>query len=94
MATDLAEWLVMKGIPFREAHSIVGKIVVILEEKGTNFKELTLEMLKEINPVFDEFALECLDITTALKRKKTYGSTNPQQVKKRIQFWKRKIPLS
>ncbi len=94
MATDLAEWLVMKGIPFREAHSIVGKIVVILEEKGTNFKELTLEMLKEINPVFDESALECLDITTALKRKKTYGSTNPQQVKKRIQFWKRKIPLS
>jgi argininosuccinate lyase len=91
MATDLADWLVMKGIPFREAHSIVGKIVVMLEEKGTNFKDLTLEMLKEVNPVFDKSALECLNISTALKRKKTYGSTNPQQVKQRIQFWKRKI---
>ena len=89
MATDLADWLVMKGIPFREAHSIVGKIVVMLEEKGTNFKGLRLEMLKEINPVFDKFALDCLNIKTALKRKKTFGSTNPQQVKKRIQYWKK-----
>ena len=89
LATDLADWLVMKNIPFREAHNIVGKIIVLLEAKGENFKGLTLDMMKKVNPIFDESALKCLDITTSLSRKKTFGSTNQKEVQKRITFWKK-----
>jgi argininosuccinate lyase len=88
LATDLADWLVLKGVPFRDAHDIVGKIIMMLDDKGTNFKGLTLEMLREINPVFDKSALDCLDISTAINRKKTSWSTNPGEVKKRIKYWK------
>ncbi len=86
LATDLADWLVLKGIPFREAHHIVGKVVQKLESENRNFKNLTLNELKEINSIFDESALECLDINTSLNRKLTYGSPNPSFVKERIEL--------
>ncbi len=86
LATDLADWLVVKGVPFREAHNIVGKVVHKLECENKNFKNVTVEELKQINYIFDESALECLNINTSLKRKKTYGSPNPDFVKERIEL--------
>ncbi len=91
LATDLADWLVLKGIPFRKAHEIVGTIVKSLEEKNLNFIGVTLDFLKSINPIFDENALECLDIATSLRRKKTFGSPNPEIVKERIKFWNKEL---
>ena len=87
LATDLADWLVLKGIPFREAHHIVGEVVKKLEENGENFSAVKIDLLKEINPIFDETALECFNIKTALQRKQTYGSPNPKIVEERINFW-------
>ena len=91
LATDLADWLVLKGVPFREAHGIVGKVVQKLESENRNFKDVTVEELKDINPIFDETALECLDINTSLKRKKSYGSPNPDFVKERIDMLLKKM---
>lgn len=91
LATDLADWLVMKGMPFRESHHVAGEIVKLLERDNKNFKDITLEMLKKINPIFDKTALESLNISTAIDRKKTSGSTNPREVKKRIKYWKKKL---
>jgi argininosuccinate lyase len=91
LSTDLADWLVLKSIPFREAHEIVGKVVQKLEEEDRNFSTVTLKELKDINPVFDESALECLDITKSLEKKKSYGSPNPEIVKSRIEFWKQNL---
>ncbi|MGE5352686.1 MAG: argininosuccinate lyase [Acidobacteriota bacterium] len=91
LATDLADWLVLKGVPFREAHKIVGRLVAYAEAKGGNFSNLTLEEMKEINPVFDSSALECLNISSALERKKTYGSPNPVMVKEQIDLWKKTL---
>ncbi len=85
LATDLADWLVLKGMPFREAHSVVGKVVKYAEDSNKKFDQLTLNELKNINQVFDETALECFDIKTSLNRKKTYGSPNPVFVKKQIE---------
>jgi argininosuccinate lyase len=87
LATDLADWLVLKGVPFREAHSIVGRVVKYAEEKGKKFDLLTLEELKNIHQAFDESALDCFNIKTSLKRKKTYGSPNPGIVEKEIAKW-------
>ena len=91
LATDLADWLVLKGIPFRKAHEIVGRVVKGLEEKSQNFSGVTMDYLKSIDQIFDETALECLDITTSLERKKTFGSPNPAIVKKRIEYWNKKL---
>ncbi len=87
LATDLADWLVLKGISFRNAHKIVGEIVILLENEGKNFDNIDISFLKNINPVFDETALECLNINSSLLRKRTYGSPNPSLVKERITYW-------
>jgi len=91
LATDLADWLVLKEIPFREAHHIVGRLVTYCEEKNITFKDVKLEDLKTIDEVFTEEALKCFDIKTSLKRKKTYGSPNPELVKEQINIWNKKL---
>ena len=90
-ATELAEWLVLKGIPFREAHSIVGEIVRLAEEKNLKLNQLSIEQLKNINSIFDETALDLFTIENALYRKKTPGSPNPDMVKKEIERWKKSL---
>jgi argininosuccinate lyase len=94
LATDLADWLVLKGVPFREAHRIVGKVVKMLEDAGRNFKEIKTGELKKIDEIFDETALAVLNIKTALERKKTFGSPNPDIVLERIIFWKKELNIS
>jgi argininosuccinate lyase len=91
LATDLADWLVLQGIPFRKAHEIVGNVVKFLEEKGRNFKNISLDELLTINPVFNAEALNCLNIKTALERKKTFGSPNPLLVDEMIKSWEHKL---
>jgi len=88
-ATELAEWLVIRGIPFRESHSIVGKVVQLAEEKNVKLNELKVDELKNINPVFDETALEVFTVKDALYRKKTFGSPNPDIVRTEIKKWKK-----
>ena len=90
-ATELSEWLVVKGIPFRESHSIVGKVVQLAEEKNQKLNELTIDELKNINPIFDETALEVFTVKDALYRKKTFGSPNPDMVKAEIEKWKTRL---
>ncbi len=91
LATDLADWLVLKGTPFREAHKIVGNVVAKLEYEGKNFSSASLEDLKSVSQIFDKSAMECLDMNSSLEKKKTFGSPNPQIVKERINFWKQKL---
>jgi argininosuccinate lyase len=91
LATDLADWLVIKNVPFREAHKIVGNVVKKFESEGRNFKSAKLSDLISVSNVFDESALECLNMETALRRKKTSGSPNPDDVAERIEFWKNKL---
>jgi len=93
LATDLADWLVLKGIPFRDAHEIVGNVVKYAEENNKTFGSITLDELKKVNAIFDESALECFNLETALQRKKTFGSPNPTLVKEQIEFWKKNLEL-
>lgn len=91
LATDLVDWLVLKNIPFREAHKIVGTLVKYCEDNSKTFGSISLKEIQSINKIFDETALECLNIKTSLQRKKTYGSPNPDFVKEQIANWKRKF---
>ena len=87
-ATELAEWLVIKGVPFRESHHIVGEVVKVAEDNNLKLHQLTIEQLQSINSVFDETALEVFKVDGALYRKKTYGSPNPDMVRDEITKWK------
>jgi len=91
LATDLADWLVLKGIPFREAHNIVGRLVTYCEEKNITFKDVGINDLKLIHEIFTEDALNCFDIKSSLKRKLTFGSPNPELVEKQINKWIEKL---
>lgn len=91
LATDLADWLVLKNIPFRKSHEIVGLIVKYAEEKNVKLNQLSLDELKKINPTFDESALNIFQIKNALSRKQTIGSPNPILISKQIKMWKERL---
>lgn len=88
-STELAEWLVIKGVPFRDSHHIVGEVVKIAEDSNVKLHQLSIEQLKNINPIFDETALEVFKVEGALYRKKTVGSPNPDLVRLEIDKWKK-----
>lgn len=77
-ATELANYLVRKGLPFREAHQIVGQIV------ACNYNEITLALLRKHSKEFDRDALSLLDPKEVVKAKASYGSTSLDQVKEQI----------
>ncbi len=93
LATDLTDWLVLQGIPFREAHKIVGELVKFAEKENKKFNALSVEDMKRVNPVFDNSALEAIQLEGALDRKKTKGSPNPDFIRNEIEKWKIELDL-
>ncbi len=85
LATDLANYLVQKGVPFREAHHIVGSLVGYVLERGKRMEELTLEELKKFSDLFGENALELLKPSVVADRRKTYGGTAKESILKQLE---------
>ena len=83
-ATDLADYLVGKGMPFREAHSVIGHMVLSCEKAGKRLQDLTLEELKQFSELFDEGALEATDIDKVVERRTTAGGTGHEPVRVQI----------
>ncbi len=83
-ATEVADYLVRKGVPFREAHGIVGRLVGSCLRNGKAFEDLTLPELKEFSAAFDQEALGCFDVGRAVNRKTLYGGTAEESVRRRI----------
>jgi argininosuccinate lyase len=81
LATDLADYLTGKGLPFREAHAVVGAIVADAESKGKKCDELTLEEMKTFFSGFDDDVRAVFDVRRSVERKRTTGSTHPEMVK-------------
>ena len=79
LATDLADYLVRKGLPFREAHEAVGKLVRFAEEKGAELGRLSLDELRRFSPLFDRDALG-IDVMASLRSRDVPGGTAPRQV--------------
>jgi argininosuccinate lyase len=79
LATDLADYLARKGLPFREAHEAVGKLVRHAESRGAALGDLTLEELRRFSPLFDEDALG-IDVMSSLRSRDVPGGTAPKQV--------------
>ena len=88
-ATDLADYLVGKGLPFRTAYKIVGNIVGDCEHSGKNLETLTLHEYKNYSEVFDEKLFDAISLENCVKRRTSYGGTSPDSVKKQIDFVKK-----
>ncbi len=84
LATDLADYLVKKGVPFREAHGIVGRVVRAGIANGVGIDQLGLSQLREISSVFDEDARDVFDVSRALAARNVVGGTAPEAVRDQI----------
>jgi argininosuccinate lyase len=83
-ALDLAEALVDRGVPFREAHALVGRLVKRLEDDGRSLGEAAADDLASVDDRFEEADLDLLDPTTSVERRATKGAGSPQSVKDQV----------
>ena len=84
-ATDLADYLVGKGVPFREAHAIVGKLVLDCEKRGKTLQDLSAAELAEVDEHFAQDAVEAVDIDKVVERRTTFGGTGHAAVKVQLE---------
>lgn len=73
-ATDAADYLVLKGVPFRDAHGIIGRLVLYCIQKGCSIEELSIEELKQISPVFEADVYEAISLKTCVEKRLTIGA--------------------
>ncbi len=83
-ATDIAEHLVRQGIPFREAHGIVGRMVKLCETKGCDFDGLTDGELRSVDPRVTREALGDISARACVEARKSFGGTAPEEVRRQI----------
>ncbi len=83
-ATDAADYLVSKGLAFRDCHEIIGRIVLYCIEQNKAIEALSLDELKEFSPAFEEDVYSHIDIETCVNAKLSEGSTSYESVKKQL----------
>ena len=91
-ATDAADWLVKNGVPFRDAHGIIGKLVFYALEQKKSLNELTLDEYKAIDPIFNDSIYPAIDIKTCVSNRSIQGGPAPATVQKAIKLLKSQIP--
>jgi len=90
LATDLADYLVRKGMPFREAHGVAGKAVRLAAEKGVGLDQLPLNAWQALGP-FEADVEEVFDPMKSVEQRNAVGGTSPQSVKNQIEICKTKL---
>ena len=88
-ATELADYLVVKGVPFREAHHITGSLVAYAEEKNKTLEELSVEEFRKFSSLIDQDVYNVLDYKNAVARRKIFGATGFESVEAQIEKGKR-----
>lgn len=93
LATDLADYLVKKGLPFRQAHHVVGAIVRRAAEQGVALSDLDLETLQGVSDHFAEDVAAVFDFVSSVAERKSFGGTSPAAVKLQIERAKARLEL-
>lgn len=83
-ATDAADYLVSKGLPFRECHAIIGEIVLYCIDHGKSIEELSLKQLRDFAPEFDEDVYNHVNLKACIKAKASEASTSFESVRKQL----------
>ena len=92
-ATDLADYLVLKGVPFREAHELTGKTVAFCLEKKKTLTDLSLAQLRKISKRFDEEVFDHIALQNSVDRKNIYGGSAKNQVRAQITRLTKKLKV-
>ena len=85
-ATDAADYLVNKGVAFRDAHSIIGQLVLACIDKGVSLDKLSLEDYKAICPIFDDDIYDAISLTTCVNKRNTIGAPGKKAMAKVIEL--------
>ena len=91
LATDLADYLVRRGVPFRKAHELVGKAVAVSVGTGTALNELSLDQFKEISPEYGEDVHEVFNLDRAFSLRTNPGAPSADNTTRRIAFWQEQL---
>ena len=89
LATDLADYLVRKGMPFRQAHHVVGAVVALAEETGKRLNQLTPDELRSVDKNFGADALKVFDLKHAMAQRNVTGAPGTKEVQKQLARWKK-----
>ena len=90
-ATDAADYLVSRGVPFRDAHGIVGRLVLRCIEKNQALDDLSLEEFKEASPVFDADIYEAISLKSCVEKRVTIGAPGPEAMKQVIEICRERL---
>ena len=90
-ATDIADYLATKGLPFRQAHEVIGKIVYYAIQKGQYLLDLSLDEFKQFHELFEEDVFEVLQPKNVMAARKSYGGTSPEQIKHQLKLAESKL---
>ncbi|WP_395733450.1 argininosuccinate lyase [Prosthecobacter sp.] len=91
LATDLADYLVNHGVPFRQAHEVIGKLVAYSIEQQRAFGDMKLEEFQRFSPAFAADVTACLNLDTAMAARKGIGAPSPQNVKAQLARWRKAL---
>ncbi len=87
-ATDAADYLVNHGVPFRDAHSIIGQVVLYCIDRGIAIDDMTLEELQAISPVFEEDIYEAISMDTCVNKRLTVGAPGKEAMEQAIENYR------
>lgn len=90
-ATDAADYLVNHGVPFRDAHGIVGQLVLSCIDKGIALDDMSLEEFKAVSPVFEEDIYEAISLKTCVEKRTTTGAPGREAMKKVIEIYRKRL---
>ena len=91
VATDWADYLVRKGLPFREAHRVVGTLVALSAQRRVTLRDLSLDDLQAESKLFKADAMKCLDAARSLRARTAEGAPSPKRVATRLAWWGKRL---
>jgi len=89
LATDLADYLVKKGMPFRKAHHVVGQLVALAEKQGKSLAGLAASEFRAVDKLFGEDVAEVLDLHQAMARRNLIGAPGTDEVRSQLTRWQK-----
>jgi len=90
-ATDIADYLVNKGVPFRAAHEAIGKLTAFSLEHDVGFPEIDLKTYREFSEQFEESVFSLFEIDSALAARSAVGAPSPENVGDRLKYWEENL---
>ncbi len=93
LATDLADYLVQRGVPFRQAHDVIGKLTAYSLSEKKSFNDMTLEEYQRFSDAFEASVFQTLDLQTALAARQAIGAPSPLRVNEELNRWSTQLGM-